>query len=466
MRAEVGQRRASYGPGSPQVGSRGAQTLEGILDASLEVFADKGYHDTTIQDIVAKLGISRAALYQYFESKEKIFVELLEVCGAAVVDVIRQLGELGPDAAGFANLRWWLAEWSRVYDRYATMFIEWANIDAPGAPVGSLVSQFNTHFNRRVAQRLIEGGISGVDAHDTAIVLTGVILRWNYVRHSNRNNQRDVAEQDYYFAVLVQLMLFPETPGEATRGGRDVLRRWSQHRVGGRLVTRNSGALPAPYRNRTEGLTARSAGTIRALVTSAARSFASRGYQRTSIDEVVSAAGFARGTFYKYFDAKLELLVALADICAQESIAGSRRLEYMSREDFGSEFVDWCGSTLTMSQEFRSVYRAWLERSPHSPELLELRRGVVDAIERALFIQLSGVDRGHALELHSCLVFLIALFDQMPDSFELNRQSHSHDYMARFLAVLLDRAIFGRDLVVDLTDASHALVARGAIGTA
>lgn len=440
----MGQRRTSYGPTSPEVGSRGAQTHDSILSSALELFAEKGYHPTTIQDIVATVGISRATLYQYFESKEQLFVELLEVCGAAVVEVIRKLGALGPDAEGFANLRWWLGEWSLVYERYATMFIEWANIDAPGAPVGALVSHFNTRFNRRVAQRLDEGGVTGVDAHDTAIVLTNVILRWNYVRQTRGADREDAPEQDYYFAVLVQLMLFPSTPPEATRGGRDVPRRWSVQRVGGRLVTRETTSLPAPYREKTNGLTARSAGTVRALVASAARTFALLGYQRASIDDVVTEAGFARGTFYKYFDAKLDLLTALADLCAQESIAGARKLEHMTPAAYGTGFPAWCRSTLALSEEYRSVYRAWMERSPDSDQLLGLRSAVVEAIERALFIQLGGVDRGHPLDLRTCEVFLIALFDQVPDSFELNRQSRSREYMAELTAVLLDRALFGR----------------------
>jgi len=442
----MGQRRSSYGPTSPDVGSRGAQTHDNILGSALELFAEKGYHSTTIQDIATAVGISRATLYQYFESKEQLFVELLEVCGAAVVEVIRQLGALGPDVAGFANLRWWLGEWSRVYERYATMFIEWANIDAPGAPVGTLVSHFNTHFNRRVAQRLAEGGVSGVDVHDTAIVLTNVILRWNYLRQMRGLDRDDTSEQDYYFAVLVQLMLFPSTPPEATRGGRDVPRRWNLRRVGGRLSTRETTSLPAPYREKTNGLTARGAGTVRVLVASAARTFASLGYQRASVDDVVTEAGFARGTFYKYFEAKLDLLIVLADLCAQESIAGARKLEHMTPAAYGTEFPEWCRSTLALSEEYRSVYRAWMERSPESVQLLRLRRAVVEAIQRALFIQLGGIDRGHPLDLRTSEVFLIALFDQVPDSFELNRQPRSREYMAGLTAVLLDRALFGHGL--------------------
>src|SRR5690554_5498161 len=132
--SDSGVRRSSYGPTSPTVGPRGAKTQARILDASLRVFEARGFHDATIQDIVDEVGASRATLYQYFESKEQIFVELLEECGAAIVDVIRQLGALGPTARGFENLRWWLGEWARVYDQYATMFIEWANIDTPSAP--------------------------------------------------------------------------------------------------------------------------------------------------------------------------------------------------------------------------------------------------------------------------------------------------------------------------------------------
>src|SRR6185437_16148619 len=103
-------------------------TRQQLLDAALAQFADSGFQATSVDDIARAAGVSRATLYQYFESREDIAVELLEECGAALRRVVRRLGVLGPDAAGYENLHWWLGEWAYVYDKYATMFIEWAHI--------------------------------------------------------------------------------------------------------------------------------------------------------------------------------------------------------------------------------------------------------------------------------------------------------------------------------------------------
>jgi len=47
-----------------------------ILDAALQVFADKGFHDTRLEDIAAVAGFSKASLYNYYESKEVLFMNL------------------------------------------------------------------------------------------------------------------------------------------------------------------------------------------------------------------------------------------------------------------------------------------------------------------------------------------------------------------------------------------------------
>lgn len=44
-----------------------------ILDAALKCFARHGYHQTTMDAIVAESGLSKGAIYQYFEGKEDVF---------------------------------------------------------------------------------------------------------------------------------------------------------------------------------------------------------------------------------------------------------------------------------------------------------------------------------------------------------------------------------------------------------
>jgi len=43
-----------------------------IMDTALELFANEGFHNTSIKDIANKAGISKGLLYNYFESKEEL----------------------------------------------------------------------------------------------------------------------------------------------------------------------------------------------------------------------------------------------------------------------------------------------------------------------------------------------------------------------------------------------------------
>ncbi|HKI78493.1 MAG TPA: TetR/AcrR family transcriptional regulator [Ignavibacteriaceae bacterium] len=48
------------------------KTRNAILSSSLKLFANKGFHGTSISDISKTAGISKGLAYNYFESKEKI----------------------------------------------------------------------------------------------------------------------------------------------------------------------------------------------------------------------------------------------------------------------------------------------------------------------------------------------------------------------------------------------------------
>ena len=48
-----------------------------IMEASLELFAENGFHATSISEIAKKAGISKGLAYNYFESKKDILDELI-----------------------------------------------------------------------------------------------------------------------------------------------------------------------------------------------------------------------------------------------------------------------------------------------------------------------------------------------------------------------------------------------------
>ncbi len=53
------------------------ETRNALLSAAMEVFLEKGYSDTTIEDIGSRAGVTRGAFYHHYESKPGIYRALL-----------------------------------------------------------------------------------------------------------------------------------------------------------------------------------------------------------------------------------------------------------------------------------------------------------------------------------------------------------------------------------------------------
>ncbi|MCI0415892.1 TetR/AcrR family transcriptional regulator [bacterium] len=51
---------------------------EEVLNKAMMVFRDKGFEATSMQDLVATMGINRFSLYQTFQSKHELFVQALQ----------------------------------------------------------------------------------------------------------------------------------------------------------------------------------------------------------------------------------------------------------------------------------------------------------------------------------------------------------------------------------------------------
>ena len=63
---------------SPRKRLSGEERRAAILDSALAVFAERGYHATSIDDIAREGGVSKALIYEHFDSKQKLYEELLE----------------------------------------------------------------------------------------------------------------------------------------------------------------------------------------------------------------------------------------------------------------------------------------------------------------------------------------------------------------------------------------------------
>ena len=63
-----------------------------ILDTAMELFAEKGYEDTSMADIARRMGVVQGLCYRYFDSKRVLFREAMEQyvreCCAAGLPII------------------------------------------------------------------------------------------------------------------------------------------------------------------------------------------------------------------------------------------------------------------------------------------------------------------------------------------------------------------------------------------
>ena len=73
-------------PGASRA-EKSARRLSEITDAAAKVFARRGYHGASTQDIADVLGMRQASLYYYFESKE---AALEAVCVSGLEDYAKR----------------------------------------------------------------------------------------------------------------------------------------------------------------------------------------------------------------------------------------------------------------------------------------------------------------------------------------------------------------------------------------
>lgn len=94
---------------------RGRQTIEYLLDAALDIFAEEGADGFTITAVVAKSGISVGSLYHHFGNFDGLTVTLYSRCMAEVLDTMieamnrTRTARTGIEAMVRAYLQWSIA---------------------------------------------------------------------------------------------------------------------------------------------------------------------------------------------------------------------------------------------------------------------------------------------------------------------------------------------------------------------
>jgi AcrR family transcriptional regulator len=115
--------------GAIDADASGNAALDALLASGRQVFVDRGYHDTRVDDLVAAAGVSHGAFYRYFRSKE----QLARVLTARAVRAVGAETIRIPDVArletstGKSLLRRWLRRYDAAHASEAMMLRVWVD---------------------------------------------------------------------------------------------------------------------------------------------------------------------------------------------------------------------------------------------------------------------------------------------------------------------------------------------------
>lgn len=160
-------------------------TRQRILDAAVEVFSHKGYHDTRVDDIVEASGTSKGGVYFYFRSKQEIFLALIDEFARQLERAV--LEAIMRETEGVQRVNAALTSCLAVFHRYqhlAKIFL----IQAVG--LGEVFetkrleihARFEQAIKMYLDQALVDGDIPSIDTEVAALAWMGaineVVIRW------------------------------------------------------------------------------------------------------------------------------------------------------------------------------------------------------------------------------------------------------------------------------------------------
>ena len=150
-----------------------AERREQLLQAALETFGQKGFHDASMNDVAEAAGVTKPVLYQHFASKKALYNELVDELGARLERTIFEAAAAaeGPRQqveAGFrAYFRWAIAQGSA----FRVLFSDRNRADAE---LAQAVARVEAVVADRVASLIAIPGLSDDERQVLAFGVVGI----------------------------------------------------------------------------------------------------------------------------------------------------------------------------------------------------------------------------------------------------------------------------------------------------
>ena len=219
-RAPGASRASGARPPQRELTRQGVERKQAILDAAASLFAERGYAETRVIDIVRAAGVAKGLFYWYFENKEEVFAELV---GAVRHRLRLEQGRaIDPDASPLervgqgvdASVRF-MGEHRRLYSFFDMESLD-PKLQAHLRP-GSEVHITDTATHVRAG---IEAG--QIKDEDPVLLAHGVVGAVAWFSHLHRTGRIDLPVEELadFTARFVVRALAADDEAEARAEGR------------------------------------------------------------------------------------------------------------------------------------------------------------------------------------------------------------------------------------------------------
>jgi len=150
-----------------------AERRRQLLDVALHSFAQRGFHDTSMNDVAEAAGVTKPVLYQHFASKKALYRELVDDLGAglegAIVAAVAEAdGPRQQVEAGFrAYFRWATSQGAA----FKVLFADRNRVDSE---LAAAVAKVESMMADRVASLIVVEGLSDDERHVLAFGVVGL----------------------------------------------------------------------------------------------------------------------------------------------------------------------------------------------------------------------------------------------------------------------------------------------------
>lgn len=172
---------------------------EKLLDAAIRLFSERGYANTSVEEVARSLGVTKPYVYRYFKNKEALLVAMYERVTDRIVALLEEaVATPAPPEEQFARFIESFTRENMSSVEFGLVYMQESKTLDPA--FRAKIAARQKHFDRVLAaliQRGIDAGVFQVrDASLAGLAITGMV-RWLQVwfRPGGRLSQDEIASQ-------------------------------------------------------------------------------------------------------------------------------------------------------------------------------------------------------------------------------------------------------------------------------